>query len=662
MSTTETPAADAAHEPQSYEFRAETRQLLDIVIHSLYSNKEIFLRELVSNASDALDRARLEALTGDGPALAEDETLEIRLVPEAEARTLRISDNGVGMSRDEVIENLGTIAKSGTRELAAKLKEAKDAEQAAELIGQFGVGFYSAFMVADRVEVVTRRAGQDQAVRWVSTGDGSYTLEDTHRFHRGTDVILHLKPVDEENGLQDFAAPFALEGIVKRHSDFVSYPIVLEATEPASTDDDADEAETTAETTAETKTERTLNSMQPIWTRSPSEVKDEEYTEFYRHIAHDWNEPLDTLRLVAEGRIEYKALLFLPEKAPFDLFYRDSRHGLQLYVRRVLIMDRCEELLPLYLRFVKGVVDSSDLPLNISREMVQHDRHIALMRKWLTKKVLEHLRSLQKDDFEKYLKLWKEFGKVLKEGVSGDPENRERLLPLLLFPSSAEPEKLVTFAEYKERMKDGQDAIYYAAGESYAAVESSPHLEAFRDKGIEVLYFTDPVDEILAQSVPEVDGTALRSVGKGEIELGDEEEKKAAEEKLEERTKDYADLLESLQKSLDDHVKEVRLSRRLTTSPVCLVAGEMDMSPHLERLLRQAEGMDLPKQKRILELNPEHELLEKLRARHGENAEDPVVGDYAELLYGQALLAEGSELPDPMRYTRLVSQLMTQGL
>ena len=651
---TEAPPAE------THPFQAETRQLLDIVIHSLYTHKEIFLRELISNASDALDRLRFEALT-DPEILSGDEELEIRLEADAEARTLKISDNGVGMSRDEVIANIGTIAKSGTRELVQKLEESKSSDAVAELIGQFGVGFYSSFMVADKVTLVTRRAGDEKATRWESAGDGEYTLAEDHRFLRGTDVILHLKPVDDDEGIEDYTDFFQLQRIVKHHSDFVAYPIRIEhQREEAERDGEGKPIEGKTRTVID---EVTLNSQKPIWIRPAAEVKDEEYAEFYKHISHDWNEPLDTLPLRAEGRIEYQSLLFIPKKAPFDLFFRDQQHGLQLYVRRVLIMDRCEDLIPHYLRFVKGVVDSADLPLNISRQVAQQDRHILQMKKWLTKKLLDHLKQMLADDREKYLTFWKEFGPVLKEGVGLDHAHRDRLVPLLLFQSSDDPEALTTLAEYVERMKEDQEEIYYLTGESRAAVESSPHLEAFRDKGYEVLYLVDPVDEFMTQALTEHDGKKLKSVGKGTVELGSEEEREKAKKELEEKKETYSDLLEFLQKTLDEYVKEVRLSTRLTTSPACLVGGDFDLSPHMERILRQTEGLgEMGPQKRILELNPSHEILAKLEQRFEKDREDPAFSDYAHLLLGYACLAEGSDLPDPGRYNKLVGELMTRGL
>ena len=664
-----TKTAKSSGKPQQFEFQAETRQLLDIVIHSLYSNKEIFLRELISNASDALDRLRFEALTT--PELMDaGDMLEIRLETDSGARTLTIADNGIGMSRDEVISNIGTIAKSGTRELIEKIKESKSAGPAEggpvdssieQLIGQFGVGFYSAFMVADKVTLVTRRAGEEKATRWESAGDGRYTLDDDHRFMRGTTIMLELKPVDTDHGIDDYTDFHTLERIVKRHSDFVAYPVTCKH-QREENEKDADGNDTPGKTRTVVE-EKTLNSMKPIWTRPSSEVEDSEYAEFYKHISHDWNEPLDTLSLRAEGRIEYRALLFLPEKAPFDLYFRDQQYGLQLYIRRVLVMDRCEDLLPPYLRFVRGVVDSDDLPINISREMVQQDRLIQQMRKWLTRKVLDHLKTMESADRDKYLKLWGEFGRVLKEGVGFDFDNKDRIVPLLYFQSSADPEKLTSLAQYVERMKSDQEEIYYLTGETRAAVESSPHLEAFQEKGYEVLYLVDPVDEFAIQGVTEFQDKKVKSVGKGTVELGSEEEKKQAEEELKEKKEAYKDLLESLQKALDVYVKEVRLSSRLTTSPVCLVAGEHDMSPQMERMMRQTEGLGgMGAQKRIMELNPKHEILAKLQEKFGADPKDSALDDYAHLLLGYAFLAEGSDLPDPARFNKLVGELMVKGL
>jgi molecular chaperone HtpG len=622
----------------THTFKAETQKLLDIVIHSLYSNKEIFLRELISNASDALDRLRLEALTT--PDLqASGEILEIRLEADSSARTLSIADNGIGMSRDEVVDNLGTIAKSGTREVLARLEQSgQSGENAAQLIGQFGVGFYSAFMVADRVTVITRRAGEDKATRWESTGGASFEIADDNRFFRGTTVTLHLKPIDTENGLEDYTDAAVLERIVKRHSDFIPYPIRIK--------------------------DKTVNSMKPVWTRPASEVEDREFTELYHHISHDWGEPLDRLALRAEGRsAEYQALLFIPGKAPFDLYFREQRIGLQLYVRRVLIMDRFEALLPGWLRFLRGVVDSSDLPLNVSRELLQHDGRIVQMRRWITRKVIDHLQAMKEKDGEKYRKLWAEFGRVLKEGVASDTEHRERLVALLLFPSSNDAAALTDLASYVERMKEGQSDIYYLTGENRSVVEASPHLEALADRGYEVLYLLDPVDEFMMQSLHEHQGKPLRSAAEGMVELGTDDERKAAREELERRHGEYRELLASLQGKLDAWVREVRLSSQLKTSPARLVTSEGDLSPHLERLLRQTEaGLDLPARKRVLELNPTHPVVEKLRAHYDQDKHDARLDDYAYLLLSYALLAEGTELPDPGRFNRLLADLMGRGL
>jgi molecular chaperone HtpG len=627
-------------------FQAETRQLLDIVIHSLYSNKEIFLRELLSNASDAIDKLRLAALEQHA-LLDDDPLLEIELVPDSQARTLTISDSGIGMTRDELVSLIGTIAKSGTRELVQQLKEGSATGQPeASLIGQFGVGFYSAFMVADRVEVVTRKAGSETATRWESTGDGTYTISEASRFRRGTDIVLHLKPVDPENGLADYASAQVLKTLVKKHSDFVAHPIKLKEVKDG-----------TAEWT-------TLNSMKPIWTQSATEVSDESYAEFYRHLSHDWHDPLDRLSVKAEGRLEYQALLFLPSKAPFDLYYREQDYGLQLHVRRVLIMDRCRQLLPPFLRFVKGVVDSSDLPLNLSRELVQQDRHIAQMRAWLTRKVLDHLATMLTSRRETYLGFWREFGAVLKEGVaSPDTEHRDRLLKLLLFPSTHEGTEPTTLADYVSRMPEGQTSLYYVTGESRAMAERSPHIEAFRAKGYEVLFFVEPIDEFVAQSVPEFDGKPLVSVARAGVEPGSADERKEAEEARKARDTERRPFLAFLEQTLADQVREARVSSRLTTSPACLVAGEHDLSPALERMLRQASGKDEgAPTKRILEVNDDHALVKKLREMHATAADDPALADAAHLLLGMALLAEGAAPPDPAGFATRLAAFMTREL
>ncbi|HKV11964.1 MAG TPA: molecular chaperone HtpG [Thermoanaerobaculia bacterium] len=642
---------------ETLQFQAETKQLLDLMIHSLYSNKEIFLRELISNASDALDRLRFEALTR--PELLEgDEKLEIRLEADRELRTLTIHDNGIGMSREEVITNIGTIAKSGTRELVERLKQGESKQSIAELIGQFGVGFYSSFMAADKVILVTRRAGEQTATRWESTGDGTYTVEETEKMGRGTSITLYLKPEDKENGIDEFSDRWVISRIVRRYSDFVGYPIVLKAEKDPEIEDLAKEKET-GEKPKMPMEEKVLNSMKPIWTRPQSEVTAEEYKDFYRHISHDWTEPLKVIPYRAEGRIEYQALLFIPTQAPYDLYYVASKPGLHLYVKRVQIMENSQDLLPHYLRFVKGVVDSPDLALNVSREMLQQDRHITLIRKGLTKKLLDTFGEMREKEPETYLKFWAEFGRAIKEGVSSDYENKERLLELLVFQSSNDPEKLTTLKEYVERMKEGQNEIYYLTGESRSQVENSPHLEAFKEKGYEVLYLVDTVDELLTQSLHEYGGKRLKSVGKGTISLGNEDEKKQAEEDLKAKEEELKPLLDALQKKLDENVKQVRLTNRLTASPVCLVGAEHDYSPQLEKLLQKGKGGG-PKQRRIMELNPKHDILVKMRERFDQDQNDPVLEDYAQLLFGYGLIAEGGELPDPVRFNRAIADLMTR--
>ena len=636
---------------ETFQFQTEVQQLLELIIHSLYSHKDIFLRELVSNASDATDRLRFEALTK--PELLTDSAkLEIRLEVDQEARTLTIHDNGIGMSKKELIDNIGTIAKSGTRELSEKMKNAKmkkvqkaqkgkeETSDVGELIGEFGVGFYSSFMVSKKVELVTRRAGQKTATRWESDGKGDYSIAKAERETSGTSITLHLEPVDEEQGLEDFTDEHVLSRIIRRYSDFIAYPIVLRV------GDGEDE---------------TLNSMKPIWERVASDVTDEEYGEFYKHISHDWRDPLERILQRAEGLIEYKALLFIPSAAAVDLYFVGHESGLRLYVKRVSIMEHCEELLPRYLRFMQGVVDSADLPLNVSREILQHDRQIRQICKGLQKKVLDTFQKMKADDEEKYLKFWTPFGRALKEGVTEDFENRDKLVDLLLFASSHDPEKLTSLADYVGRMKEGQDAIYYMTGESREVIESSPHLEAFRDKSVEVLYLTDAVDELLVQTLTEYKDKKLQSVGKGKVDLGTEEEKEVKKKELDEKAETFEALLERMKTSLSDHVKEVRLSSRLTSSPACLVGGEQDVSPRVEKWLRQQQG-DAPAQKRILELNPDHPIVTGLKAKFDVQENTEAVPEYAELLYGYALLAEGSEIADPAEFARRFAALMERGL
>lgn len=635
---------------ESFQFQAETAQLLNLMIHSLYTQKEIFLRELISNASDALDRLRFEALTN--PGLVEDgHKYEVRLKPDVAARTLTISDSGIGMSRQELIDHIGTIARSGTRELRKKIQESQSAQAMADLIGQFGVGFYSAFMVADRVTIVSRRAGEQGATQWESSGDGSYTLAEAERAGCGTDIILHLKQADPESGIEDYTDRWKLSMIVHKHSDFIAYPIIYEGPrqEPGEKDEEGK---------IETKT---LNSMKPIWTRSRSEVSESDYNDFYKHISNDWTDPLKVLPLKAEGTVEYEALLFIPSRAPYDLFYHGSESGLRLYARRVMVMEKCEDLLPHYLRFIKGVVDSSDLPLNISRQRLQQDRHITQIKKWLTRKVLDWFTEMREKEPENFQKLWAEFGRALKEGVSSDYENKDKLLPLMLFESSNDPRELTTLKAYVERMKPEQTEILYLTGESRKVIENSPHLEASKQKGYEVLYLSDPVDELLVQHVHEYEGKRLKSVTKGTVHLGTEEEKKQLEEEIKKKQEEYATFLEACQKKLDEHVKQIRLSTRLVDSPACLVTEEHEYSPHLERLLQKGKGGG-PKQRRIMELNAGHPIVSQLYERYKANNDDATVADSMELLFELALVAEGSEIADPVRLNRLTLELLQKSL
>nr|WP_177215370.1 molecular chaperone HtpG [Actinokineospora terrae] len=616
---------------ETLEFQSEARQLLQLMIHSIYSNKDTFLRELVSNASDALDKVRLEAFR-DKELAADTEDLHIDLEVDPGARTLTVRDNGIGMSRDEVVTLIGTIAKSGTAEFLRKLKDSQGGQ---DLIGQFGVGFYASFMVADKVTLLTRKAGETGGTRWESTGEGTYTIEPVEDAPQGTTVTLHLKPEDTEEHLYDYASRGKVVEIVRRYSDFITWPIRM-----------APEGGGEPET---------VNSRKALWARSQSEVTEDEYTEFYKHVSHDWTEPLETIRLSAEGAFEYQALLFLPKRAPFDLFTRDRKRGVQLYVKRVFIMDDCEELMPEYLRFVKGVVDAQDLSLNVSREILQRDRQIQLMRRRLVRKVLATVKSLMADKPESYTTFWSEFGRAVKEGLLDDADNRDAILDIASFDSTHDKERPTTLAGYLERMKDGQEHVYYLTGESRAALENSPHLEAFLAKGYEVLLLTDAIDEMWVGSVPEYKGKKLQSVAKGQVDLDADEDKEAAKEREEE----FADLLSWLTDQLGDAVKEVRLSSRLTTSPACVVGDEYDLTPTLEKMYR-AMGQDMPQVKRVLELNPAHPLVTALRTAHAEQRPD--LAETAELLYGAALLAEGGDLPDPTRFVRLLATKLEKAL
>ncbi|MEU0459170.1 molecular chaperone HtpG [Streptomyces sp. NPDC006129] len=629
---------------ETFEFQVEARQLLQLMIHSVYSNKDVFLRELVSNASDALDKLRLEKLRDDSLD-ADVSDLHIEIDVDKEARTLTVRDNGVGMSYDEVGQLIGTIAKSGTATLLKELKEAKDAAGAEGLIGQFGVGFYSAFMVADEVTLVTRRAGEGQGTRWSSRGEATYTLETVDDAPQGTSVTLHLKPADPENQLHDYTSPWTIREIVKRYSDFITWPIRM--VPEAGEGDSAPEPET-------------LNSMKALWARSREEVSDDEYHELYKHISHDWREPLETIRLQAEGTFEYQALLFVPSHAPHDLFTRDFRRGVQLYVKRVFIMDDCEALLPPYLRFVKGVVDAQDLSLNVSREILQQDRHIRMMQRRLTKKVLSTVKEFMTKDADRYATFWREFGTVLKEGLVTDSENRDAILAVASFETTRVDDEPTTLARYVERMKDGQEDIYYLTGESRQSIENSPHMEAFRDKGIEVLLLTDAVDEVWVDAVGEYEGRKLRSVAKGEIDLDAKGEEQAGEER-EKQAEEFAGLLGWMRERLDEDIKEVRLSTRLTVSPACVVSDAHDLTPALENMYR-AMGQEVPRTKRILELNPGHPLVKGLNQAYQEREDRTELEESADLLHTLAVLAEGGQPKDPAKFVKLVSDRLERTL
>ncbi len=635
---------------ETFEFQVEARQLLQLMIHSVYSNKDVFLRELVSNASDALDKLRLAALRDD-TLDADVSDLHIELETDQDARTLTVRDNGIGMSYDEVGRLIGTIANSGTAAFLRELREAQEGAGTEGLIGQFGVGFYSGFMVADEVTLLTRRAGERQGTRWTSRGEGTYTLEKVDDAPQGTSVTLHLKPADPDNQLHDYTSVWKIKEIVKRYSDFITWPIRLVG-QNGQNGEKGDDGEAAAP--------ETLNSMKALWARSREEVSEEEYHELYKHIGHDWREPLETIQLQAEGTFEYQALLFVPSHAPHDLFNQNFRRGLQLYVKRVFIMDDCEELLPPYLRFVKGVVDAQDLSLNVSREILQQDRHIRMMQRRLTKKVLSSVKSMMTDDAERYATFWREFGAVVKEGLITDPDNRDALLAVTSFATTHGDDGTVTLKQYVERMPDGQDDIYYITGESRESIDNSPHMEAFRERGIEVLLLTDPVDEVWVDAVGEFEGKTLRSIAKGEIDLGAREDEQSEGER-EKQAEDYAGLLGWMREQLSEDVKEVRLSTRLTVSPACLVADSSDLTPALENMYR-AMGQEVPRTRRILELNPDHALVKGLNEAYGEREDRSDLSDTAELLYALAVLAEGGRPKDPARFVRLMADRMERTL
>ena len=635
------------------QFQTEVKQLLDLVIHSLYSNRDIFLRELISNASDAIDKVRFEAHSQEA-VLEGNSDWKIKISADKEAGTLTIRDNGIGMTMAEVEENIGTIARSGTKAFMQALKDKADSQNP-ELIGQFGVGFYASFMVADKVTLYTRAAGSIEAgCCWESTGDGTYTIEQCSREQRGTEITLHMK---EE--FKEYLDEWKIRSIVKKYSDYIQYPVVMDITR-SEVPKGPDGKEIEGAGTIDTTKEETLNSMKAIWARAKSDVTEEEYNEFYKHISHDFETPFRTIHFSAEGTSEFKALLYLPAKKPFDMFMADRKKGLQLYVRRVFITDKCEELIPDYLRFVKGVVDSSDLPLNVSREILQEDVQIKRIQKGLVSKILSTLVEVKDKTFDEYVKFWQEFGQVLKEGLHFDYANKEKLQELVMFESTAtEAGSYVTLKGYVERMPESQKEIYFITGTSREALEQSPHLEAFRAKGYEVLFMTDAVDEWVVQTLTEYNEKPLKAVDRGDISIDTEEEKKEKDKKREEAQKEFSDLISYLSDRLKDKVKEVRFSNRLTDSACCLVAEEYGMNANMERIMK-ALNQPVPDSKRVLELNPDHAILKAMSALYEKDKQTPVLADYADLLFDQALLTEGSPIKDPLRFTRLVSELMVR--
>lgn len=628
---------------KSRKFKTEVQQLLNLVIHSLYSKKEIFLRELISNASDAIDRIRFEGLTNK--AISQEESAyKIKLTPNAEARTLTISDNGIGMTQEEVEKNIGTIANSGTRAFLESLSEADKTNP--EFIGQFGVGFYSAFMVADKVVVETRRAGSDGGgIRWTSAGEGNYTLEDIEKESPGTDIILHLREDQTE-----FTDEWRLRQVVKEYSDYIAFPVVMDVTRKEKPKDENGEEGEEIEVTAE----ETLNSQKAIWKKDKADISDEEYHEFYRHVSHDYTEPLETIHYVAEGATEFRALVYLPAQPPMDMFIQKDGYGPQLYVKNVQIMDHCADLLPEYLRFVKGVVDSSDLPLNVSREMLQDDAVIRRIKKSLVAKILSTLKSMMEKRPEDYRKFYAAFGKILKEGAHFDFENKEKLVDLLLYSSTAtEGDDLATLRDYRDRMPEEQKAIYYLTGDDLSILRDTPYLEAFKKKGYEVLFMADPIDEWVVQSVTQYDDIPLKAIDKGEIDLDGEDK----EEEREEEKKTFEGLIGHIKETLSEDLSDVRLSRRLSDSACCLVHDEHGMNANMERIMR-AMNQEVPPSKKILELNPDHELVKRMNTLAGVEEHKEQLQSFVDLLYGQAQLTSGAEVKNPGHFSQLVSELM----
>ena len=624
-------------------FQTEVKQLLDLMVHSLYSNREIFLRELISNASDAEDKLRFEALQDDG-LYEKDSDLKIRVEFNKELKTITVLDNGAGMSRDEVIENLGTIAKSGTKQFFESLTG--DQTKDSQLIGQFGVGFYSCFIVAKKVEVITRRAGESRAkgVRWISEGENDYSIETVDRAKRGTKVVLHLREDADE-----FLNGYRLREIITRYSDHISFPIIMDKDDVKDGVVDKDKDKDKIESG-----EDTVNSATALWTRNKKEIKNEEYNEFYKHIGHDFEDPLAHTHNKVEGKLEYTSLLYIPSQAPFDLWDREQRHGVKLYVRRIFIMDDAQQLLPPWLRFIRGVIDSDDLPLNVSREILQKNKVVDSIRSGCTKKIIGLLKSIAKNDEEKYQKFWKIFGKVLKEGVVDSTDYKDDLSHLFRFSSTHEDteDQKVSLKDYVERMPESQKSIYYVIADSYMTAKSSPHLEIFRKKDIEVLLLSEPIDEWVTTHLSEFDSKKLQSVNKGELDLGDIQDE-GEKKKDKESNKAHDELVKRIKDILDEKVKEVRVTSRLTTSPACLVSDDNDMGRHLEQILK-ASGQNIPGSKPILEINPDHPIIKKI---DGEKDND-LFTDWSHILFDQALLSEGGQLADPVNFVNKLNAMI----
>jgi molecular chaperone HtpG len=631
---------------QTQSFNAEIKQLLDLMIHSLYSHKEIFLRELISNGSDAIDKLKFESLTQPQLVPAGHE-YQIRLEADSTAKTLKIIDSGVGMNKDEVVEFIGTIARSGTKKFAQLNDEIK---KRPELIGQFGVGFYSAFMVADKVTLHTQKAGSNSGVIWESTGDGTYSIDEVPRpLGTGTTITLHLKSFESEEEVQDFTDTWVLKSLVKKYSDFIAYPIVMKTSQLVK--DETDDKEKDKEPKYEEKDE-ILNSQKALWLKSPSEVTEEEYKEFYKHLTHDWNEPLKHNHYRAEGTMEFSALLYLPTKKPWNYNTKETEYGLSLFVKRVFIMANCKDLLPSYLRFVKGMVDSSDLSLNVSRELLQQDRQVIQIRKNVVNKVFSMLKDLLTKERSQYENFWTEFGATLKEGVPTDTANKEKIQDLLLFHTTSS-DKMTTVEEYVGRMKETQKEIYFIAGDSLSQVSHSPYLEKLKEKNYEVLLLVDPVDEWVTEHLREYKGKKLQSITKAGLDLDTAEEKQSKEESKKLSAEKFKPLLETLKKSLANEVKDIVISDRLTETPVCLVSDENDPSAHMQKILSQMGSDYKTSSKRILEINPQHPLFERMLGLTSDEQTK-----WGEILYGQALLTEGSTLPDPVKFSRQVADLM----